>query len=102
MKINQVLAFDIGGTKIAYAVVDRDGKIVNQVVRHPTPAAPGAVAKLLKTIISQFENQVDAIAVSTAGTVDKTNSRITGSVGNMPQGYMDTDFKALSNKRLLS
>ena len=30
MKINQVLAFDIGGTKIAYAVVDRDGKIVNQ------------------------------------------------------------------------
>ena len=75
MKINQVLAFDIGGTKIAYAVVDRDGKIVNQVVRHPTPAAPGAVAKLLKTIISQFENQVDAIAVSTAGTVDKTTRK---------------------------
>ncbi len=101
MKINQVLAFDIGGTKIAYAVVDRDGKIVNQVVRHPTPAAPGAVAKLLKTIISQFENQVDAIAVSTAGTVDKTNLQITGSVGNMPQGYMDTDFKALSNKPVI-
>ena len=92
MKINKVLAFDIGGTKIAYATVDRNGKILNEVIRHPTPAAPGAAAKLLKTIIAQFEDQIDA------GTVDRTNSRITGSVGNMPEGYMDTDFKALSAK----
>lgn len=95
MKINKVLAFDIGGTKIAYATVDRNGKILNEVIRHP---APGAAAKLLKTIIAQFEDQIDAVAVSTAGTVDRTNSRITGSVGNMPEGYMDTDFKALSAK----
>ena len=98
MKINKVLAFDIGWTKIAYATVDRNGKILNEVIRHPTPAAPGAAAKLLKTIIAQFEDQIDAVAVSTAGTVDRTNSRITGSVGNMPEGYMDTDFKALSAK----
>lgn len=98
MKINKVLAFDIGGTKIAYATVDRNGKILNEVIRHPTPAAPGTAAKLLKTIIAQFEDQIDAVAVSTAGTVDRTNSRITGSVGNMPEGYMDTDFKALSAK----
>ena len=98
MKINKVLAFDIGGTKIDYATVDRNGKILNEVIRHPTPAAPGAAAKLLKTIIAQFEDQIDAVAVSTAGTVDRTNSRITGSVGNMPEGYMDTDFKALSAK----
>ena len=98
MKINKVLAFDIGGTKIAYATVDRNGKILNEVIRHPTPAAPGAAAKLLKTIIAQFEDQIDSVAVSTAGTVDRTNSRITGSVGNMPEGYMDTDFKALSAK----
>ena len=78
--------------------VDRNGKILNEVIRHPTPAAPGAAAKLLKTIIAQFEDQIDAVAVSTAGTVDRTNSRITGSVGNMPEGYMDTDFKALSAK----
>ena len=98
MKINKVLAFDIGGTKIAHATVDRNGKILNEVIRHPTPAAPGAAAKLLKTIIAQFEDQIDAVAVSTAGTVDRTNSRITGAVGNMPEGYMDTDFKALSAK----
>ena len=98
MKISKVLAFDIGGTKIAYATVDRNGKILNEVIRHPTPAAPGAAAKLLKTIIAQVEDQIDAVAVSTAGTVDRTNSRITGSVGNMPEGYMDTDFKALSTK----
>ncbi len=98
MKINTVLAFDIGGTKIAYAPVDRNGKLLNDVVRHPTPTAPGAVAKLLKTIINQFESRIDAVAVSTAGTVDRTNSRIVGSVGNMPDGYLETDFKALSVK----
>lgn len=98
MKINKILSFDVGGTKIAYALVDRNGSILNEVIRHPTPAAPGAAARLLKTIISQFEDQIDAVAVSTAGTVDRTNSRITGSVGNMPEGYMDTDFKALSSK----
>ncbi len=99
--IDKVLAFDIGGTKIAYALVDRKGSILNKVIRHPTPAAPGAVVKLLKTIIAQFEDQIDAIAVSTAGTVDRINSRITGSAGNMPEGYVDTDFKALSNKPVM-
>lgn len=96
--INKVLAFDIGGTKIAYALVDRDGKILNEIIRQPTPAAIGGVANFLKTVIARFENEVDAVAISTAGTVEKTNSKITGSVGNMPEGYQETDFKALTNK----
>ena len=100
-KINKILAFDIGGTKIAYAVVDRNGKILSDIIRHPTPAARGAAEKYLKTVVAQFENEVDAVAVSTAGTVDKTNSKITGSVGNMPEGYIDTDFKSLSSKPVI-
>lgn len=99
--INKVLSFDIGGTKIAYAVVDRNGQVLNDIIRHPTPAAPGAVEKLLKTIVSQFENEIDAVAVSTAGTVDKTNSKVTGSVGNMPEKYMETNFIALSTKPVI-
>lgn len=99
--INKVLSFDIGGTKIAYAVVDRNGQVLNDIIRHPTPAAPGAVEKLLKTIVSQFENEIDAVAVSTAGTVDKNNSRVTGSVGNLPEKYMETNFAALSTKPVI-
>lgn len=100
-KINKILSFDIGGTKIAYAVVDRNGSVLTDIIRHPTPAAPGAVEKLLKTIVSQFENEIDAVAVSTAGTVDKSNSKVTGSVGNMPEKYMETDFMALTSKPVI-
>ena len=99
--VNKILSFDIGGTKIAYAVVDRNGQILTDIIRHPTPAAPGAVEKLLKSVVSQFENEIDAVAVSTAGTVDKTNSKVTGSVGNMPQGYIETNFKSLSVKPVI-
>lgn len=98
MKTNNILAFDIGGTKIAYAVVDAKGALVSEIIRHPTPAAPGAVEKLLKTVAARFAGEVDAVAVSTAGTVDRTNSRVTGSVGNMPAGYADIDFKTISDK----
>ena len=85
-KIKKVLAFDIGGTKIAYALVDSKGKICGDVVKHATPATNEAVYAFLKKNIQQFENDVDAVAISTAGTVDKDNKRICGSVGNMPAG----------------
>ena len=98
MKTNNILAFDIGGTKIAYAVVDAKGALVSEIIRHPTPAAPGAVEKLLKTVAARFAGEVDAVAVSTAGTVDRKNARVTGSVGNMPAGYADIDFKTISDK----
>lgn len=97
-KISKILAFDIGGTKIAHAVVDREGNILSEIVKHPTPTAPGAIEKHLKTIVARYENEIDAVAVSTAGTIDKTNSKITGSVGNMPVGYIDTNFKGLTSK----
>lgn len=97
-KIKKVLAFDIGGTKIAYALVDSKGKICGDVVRHATPATNEAVYAFLKKNIQQFENDVDAVAISTAGTVDKDNKRICGSVGNMPAGYDKTDFQSLSSK----
>ena len=100
-KINKVLSFDIGGTKIAYAVVDREGKVINEVIRHPTPTPKGGVEKFLKTIISQYEDKIDAIAISTAGTVDAQNLKITGSVGNMPEDYQDTDFTHLSTKPIV-
>jgi len=98
MKTGNILSFDIGGTKVSYALVDKNGKIMSEVFKTATPAGKGGVFRFLKKIVANFEDKIDAIAISTAGTVDKTNSFITGSVGNMPEGYQDTPFKKLSDK----
>lgn len=96
----KILSFDIGGTKIAFAIVDENGKLVSQPVKYSTPATKEAIESLLKKIITQNEADIDAVAISTAGTVDIENKRITGSVGNLPAGYGEIDFQALSNKKV--
>lgn len=96
----KILSFDIGGTKIAFAIVDENGKLVSQPVKYSTPATKEAIESLLKKIITQNEADIDAVAISTAGTVDIENKRITGSVGNLPAGYGEIDFQTLSNKKV--
>lgn len=98
MKIEKVLAFDIGGTKIAYAVVGKNGEVLTEIAKHPTPATAEGIFLLLKNTVSRFEKEVDAVAVSTAGTVNKEHTKITGSVGNLPDGYLHTDFMSISAK----
>lgn len=94
----KILSFDIGGTKIAYALVDSHGKLLTEVIKSPTPAGYGGVFLFMQKIIRIFESEIDAVAVSTAGTVDKSHLRVTGSVGNMPEGYKDTKFAELTKK----
>lgn len=96
----KILSFDIGGTKIAFAIVDENGKLVSQPVKYSTPATKEAIESLLKKVITQNEADIDAVAISTAGTVDIENKRITGSVGNLPAGYGEIDFQTLSNKKV--
>lgn len=97
-KKNKVLAFDIGGTKIAHAIVDAKGIICGEIIKHSTPTTNEGVYELLRNVVQQYEKDVDSIAFSTAGTVNKENTRISGSVGNMPADYMHTNFISLSNK----
>ena len=98
--MKKILSFDIGGTKIAYAPVDENGALCSQPVKYSTPASKEAIEALLKKIIAQHENDVDAVAISTAGTVDIHNQKITGSVGNLPDGYGSIDFQSLSQKKV--
>ena len=98
--MKKILSFDIGGTKIAFAIVDENGKLVSRPVKYSTPATKEAIESLLKKVITQNQAEIDAVAISTAGTVDIENKRITGSVGNLPAGYGEIDFQALSNKKV--
>ena len=94
------LAFDIGGTKIYSTVVDETGKIVSEIDKFSTPKTLDEIKTLLKTQIAKYENNVDVIAIATAGAVDNANSKVLGSTGNLVEGYYTIDFKSLSSKKV--
>lgn len=93
------LAFDIGGTKIYYTVVNENGEIVSEIKKNSTPKTLDGIVEILKQGISENSN-VDAIAIATAGTVNNENTGINGSTGNLPEGYNTIDFQSLSDKKV--
>lgn len=98
---DKILAFDIGGTKIAYALVNEQGQICGEVVKQNTPKTADDIFKLLQNVCQQYANDVVAVAIATAGAVNNANNHIIGSVGNLPRGYENTNFVALSDKLVL-
>ena len=98
--MKKALAFDIGGTKIYSTIVDETGKLVAEIDKFPTPKTLDEIKTLLKTQIARYENEVDIIAIATAGAVDNSNSKVLGSTGNLVEGYYTIDFKSLSSKKV--
>ena len=94
----KILAFDIGGTKIAHALVDEQGNLISERGKNDTPKTAAAIETLLRNVIAQYENETDAVAIATAGAVDNDNTHIISSIPNLPKGYDKTDFAALSSK----
>jgi len=98
--MTKALAFDIGGTKIYTAIVDNYGKVVGEVEKFTTPKTIEGITDLLNQQIKKSENNVDVIAIATAGAVNNTNTAVIGSTGNLVQGYSSIDFQSLSNKKV--
>lgn len=98
--MKKALAFDIGGTKIYNTIIDETGKIVSEVEKFSTPKSLEEIKTLLKTQIAKYENEVDIIAIATAGAIDNENSKVLGSTGNLVEGYYTIDFQTLSNKKV--
>lgn len=96
--VKKILAFDIGGTKIAYNIIDENGQLLTESKKVATPHSTNEIFELLQSIVKEHEMDVDAIAVATAGEVSRENDRIIASVGNMPKDYMNIEFFKLSSK----
>ncbi|MCC2031490.1 ROK family protein [Microbacterium allomyrinae] len=70
-----VIAVDIGGTKTAVAVIDRDERIIDTLVA-PTPgpdgpdAIIGTVVGLVSALAGRSDDDIRALGVGTAGVVD--------------------------------
>ncbi len=80
----KILAFDIGGTNIKYALVSGKFKLSD---KHeiPTEAELGGqhIINKIKSIISEYKD-IDRIAISTAGQVDSENGIVVYSTDNIP------------------
>ena len=99
--MKKVLAFDIGGTKIAYAVIDEKGNFVNEIIKVTTPKTSGGIYELLKTVIKGLEDDIDGVAIATAGAINNDNNKIISHVGNLPEKYNELDFTALTSQPIL-
>jgi glucokinase len=88
------LGIDIGGTKISMACVS-GGNITGEVHSCKTPnTAEGILNCILEGIETfNYDFNIKAIGIATAGAVDKENTQVVGSTGNLPKGYSDIKLK---------
>ena len=98
--MNRALGIDIGGTKISYALINNSGEIKSDVEKISTPKTATEIVLVLKEIISKFENDIEFVAIATAGAVNNENTAVIGSTANLPVGYKDIDFQELSSKKV--
>lgn len=98
--MRKALALDVGGTKIYNAIVDENGNICSEVEKHSTPKNLEEMKNLFKEIFKKYENEVDVIAIATAGAINNENNRIIGATGNLVEGYNKMNFQTLSDKKV--
>jgi glucokinase len=96
----KALAFDIGGTKIYYTIVDEDGIICSEIKKHSTPKTIVEFENFLKNTFAQYDKEVDVIAIATAGAVNNENSKIISSTSNLVKGYNEIDFQSFTSKKV--
>ncbi|MBQ3311314.1 ROK family protein [bacterium] len=94
----KALAFDVGGTKIFSAIINEKGEIISEIEKNKTPKNLQEIKDLFKSIIKNYENDVDKIAFSTAGATNNAHTGVIGSTGNLVEGYSSINFISLSKK----
>lgn len=82
------VGIDIGGTKIAAALVDQDGQVLSD-MNVPTPRDGYAevlsrVAELIKTCVETADGPVTAVGVGSPGVVDPAEGVVRSATGILP------------------
>lgn len=94
----RILAFDIGGTFVKYGLCNENFEF-SEKSKFPTNAQKGgqAIIENIINMIEQYDN-IDRIAISTAGQVDSENGVVVYSTGNIPY-YTGMAVKSLIENR---
>lgn len=98
--MKKALAFDIGGTKINYGLINEQGEFVGEIKKVSTPKDLQEMKDLIQNTINEFDSQCDVIAFSTAGAVNNGNNKVISSTANLVKGYNTIDFQKFSNKKV--
>jgi glucokinase len=89
MSTRQVIAVDLGGTKVAAGLVDRAGAVVRRAVEPTNVADEGAVLEQLERVIGGFaDDGFSALGVGIPSTIDQRSGRAVTSV-NIPLADVD-------------
>ena len=96
--MTKVLAIDVGGTKLSYAIINEKGEFLSEVKKISTAKKIEELIQTFKNIIAENEKDVDMVAFATAGAVNIENTKVDSSTPNLPKGYNDIDFSTLSQK----
>ena len=97
MTANRVIGVDLGGTKIAAGVVDREGRIVSRAEFETPLESEDAVVSALERAIDEVRNgDVAAIGLGVPSTVDQATGRAVSSV-NIP--FADVPLRDLIGSR---
>lgn len=88
----RILAFDIGGTEIKYAVCNESFNL-SEKKSIPTNAHEGG-AKIIGRVVEIIKSfkGIDRVGISTAGQVDSVNGKIIYATDSIP-GYTGTEIK---------
>lgn len=94
----RILTFDIGGTDIKYGICDENFNLL-ETHKIPTDAKKGGQILIQKVIgiIEQYEN-IDRVAISTAGQVDSETGIVVYSTDNIPYYTGMMVKKVIENK----
>lgn len=98
--MKKALAFDIGGTKIYSTIVDETGTIIGDIQKFSTPKTLEGIKEILSTEISNHQEEVDVIAIATAGAVNNENTKVVSSTGNLVKNYRTIDFQSFSAQKV--
>lgn len=98
--MKKALAFDIGGTKIYSTIIDELGNVIDDIRKFSTPKTLEGIKDSLSTEISNHQDEVDVVAIATAGAVNNENTRVVSSTGNLVENYRTIDFQSFSKKKV--
>lgn len=95
-----VVGVDLGGTKIAAAVVDPDGR-VGEVVTRPTPSleGPDAVLDAVAELVGGIVGDAPVVGVGAAGVIDPVRGVVESSTDAIA-GWAGTDLAGGLSRRL--
>lgn len=98
--MRKALAFDIGGTKINYGIIDENGQFVGEIQKVKTPKELDEMKNLIQNIVNEYEEKVDVVGFSTAGAVNNENNKVISATVNLADGYADINFQDFSKKKV--